>query len=191
MTAQRLCLNHLISPLYLNEILVGVRFGSFIILRTFYHALLPWRLSIKRSLLSLWLSICIIFMYFLLLHLMLFFLFFFCLYFQYWIKVFVVGCFIGFILFGTFWCVGTQGVISFPHLMEVLNFHLFKNFFKPLPPFSFWCFLLVFSMWIFSWDGICYCPRILRAFHVFLFLFLFFFFTPPMYFVYFLLSTST
>ena len=187
MTAQRLCLNHLISPLYLNEILVGVRFGSFIILRTFYHALLPRRLSIKRSLLSLWLSICIIFMYFLLLHLMLFF--FFCLYFQYWIKVFVVGCFIGFILFGTFWCVGTQGVISFTHLMEVLNFHLFKNFFKPLSPFSFWCFLLVFSMWIFSWDGICYCPRILRAFHVFLFFL--YFFTPPMYFVYFLLSTCT
>ena len=104
------------------------------------------------------------------------FFFFFCLYFQYWIKVFVVGCFIGFILFGTFWCVGTQGVISFPHLMEVLNFHLFKNFFKPLPPFSFWCFLLVFSMWIFSWDGICYCPRILRAFRVFLF---FFFFNTP------------
>ena len=70
--------------------------------------------------------------------------FFFCLYFQYWIKVFVVGCFIGFILFGTFWCVGTQGVISFPHLMEVLNFHLFKNFFKPLPLFPFGVFFWSF-----------------------------------------------
>ena len=42
-----------------------------------------------------------------------------CLNFWYFTKIFVAGCFIGFILFGTPWCVGIQGAISFPHLMDV------------------------------------------------------------------------
>ena len=46
MNVCKFCLNHLISPSYLNEIL-GFRFGSLIILRLCYHLLLAWRVSIE------------------------------------------------------------------------------------------------------------------------------------------------
>ena len=133
MNARSCCLKHLLSPSYLNEILGGFRSGSFIILWMCYHLYWPEEFLLKDQLLFWWGSNCMLFV-FPLAEINVCFL---CLNFQ---------CLIN-MCFGSIsrWVhpvwnspvCWDSGSYFLPHLMEVLNFYLFKNFLKAHPFFLF------------------------------------------------------
>ena len=119
----------LISPSYLNEILVGYsnlhcRFFSFITLTMSCHSLLAWEFLLKDQLLSLWGSPCVLFVAFPLLLLI----FALCVWYSLIQLISVLGCFA---LDYPIW--DSPGVLDLggyflPHFREVFNYYLLKFF---------------------------------------------------------------
>ena len=132
----------LISPSYLNEIFagysnLGCRFSSFM---TLCSAIPFWpeEFLLKHQLLSLWESLCVLFVSFSI--------FSFCLIFINLIK-FCLGVFhLGFILFGTLWVSWTWVAISYLILGKfstIISSSIFS--------WSFFCLLLLGRLWFKCW----------------------------------------